>query len=153
MVSTLHRCSYVNLTISSVYKLKTIWRFSPFFPSFTFLFPLFSLFCFSCFCQRVVLLNFPDTKLNPNSLLFSERESRRSPVVWGWSSGAMVLGNILVPGRPTNLDNSRARAYIELAVGAGGGCLDIFSLIYFFLFFLPLWETVRYRLKYCLKGP
>ena len=41
---------------------------------------------------------------------------------------------------------------ITLAVGAGRRCLDIqFSLIY--LFFLPLWETARYRLKYCLKGP
>ena len=23
----------------------------------------------------------------------------------------------------------------------------------FSVFFLPLWETARYRLKYCLKGP
>ena len=37
----------------------------------------------------------------------------------------MVLGKLSVPGRPTNLDNSRARAY-PLAVGAGWGCLDIF---------------------------
>ena len=43
---------------------------------------------------------------------------------------------------------------IALAVGAGGGCLDIFSLIYHFSFLSPsLWETARYRLKYCLKGP
>ena len=35
-----------------------------------------------------------------------------------------------------------------------GGCLDIFSLIYLFSFLSPfLWETARYRLKYCLKGP
>ena len=41
-----------------------------------------------------------------------------------------------------------------LAVGAGGGCLDIFSLVYHFSFLSPsLWETARYRLKYCLKGP
>ena len=41
-----------------------------------------------------------------------------------------------------------------LAVGADGGCLDIFSLIYHFSFLSPsLWETARYRLKYCLKGP
>ena len=40
-----------------------------------------------------------------------------------------------------------------LAVGAGGGCLDIFSLVYHFSFLSPsLWETARYRLKYCLKG-
>ena len=43
---------------------------------------------------------------------------------------------------------------IALAVGAGGGCLDIFSLICHFSFLSPsLWETARYRLKYCLKGP
>ena len=41
-----------------------------------------------------------------------------------------------------------------LAVGAGGGCLNIFTLIYLFFPLSPsLWETARYRLKYCLKGP
>ena len=50
----------------------------------------------------------------------------------------MVLGKLPVPGRPAPLDYSRARAY-ELTVGAGGGCLDIFSLIYHFSsFFLCL---------------
>ena len=43
---------------------------------------------------------------------------------------------------------------IVLEVGAGGGCMDIFSLIYHFPFLSPsLRETTRYRLKYCLKGP
>ena len=41
-----------------------------------------------------------------------------------------------------------------LTVGAGGGCLDIFTLIYpFSSLTSSLWETARYRLKYCLKGP
>ena len=41
-----------------------------------------------------------------------------------------------------------------LAVGAGGGCLDIFTLTYPFSTLSPsLWEKARYRLKYCLKGP
>ena len=41
-----------------------------------------------------------------------------------------------------------------LAVGAGGGCLDIFALVCHFSFLSPsLWETAWYRLKYCLKGP
>ena len=41
-----------------------------------------------------------------------------------------------------------------LAVGAGGGCLDIFTLTCSFSPLSPsLWETARYRLKYCLKGP
>ena len=40
-----------------------------------------------------------------------------------------------------------------LAVSAGGGCLDIFSLVYHFSFLSPsLWETARYRLKYCFKS-
>ena len=65
--------------------------------------------------------------------------SRRRPVVRGWSCGAMVLGKLSVPRRPTNLNNSRARAYpIALAVGAGGGCLVIFKLSIFSPFFLPL---------------
>ena len=64
----------------------------------------------------------------------------------------MVFDKLPVPGRPTYLDSSRARP-TALAVGAGGGCLDIFSLVYHFSFLSPsLWETARYRLKYCLKG-
>ena len=39
-------------------------------------------------------------------------------------------------------------------VGTGGGCFDIFILVYHFTFLSPsLWETARYRLKYCRKGP
>ena len=40
----------------------------------------------------------------------------------------MVLGNLPVPGRPTNL--TVGQGPIALAVGAGGGGLDIFALIY-----------------------
>ena len=29
----------------------------------------------------------------------------------GWPGGAMLLGKLSVPGRPTNLNYSRARAY------------------------------------------
>ena len=40
-----------------------------------------------------------------------------------------------------------------LAVGASGGCLDIFTLVCYFSFLSPsLWETARYRLKYFSKG-
>ena len=103
-----------------------------------------------------------------------------------------VLGKLSMPGCPTYLDSSR-QGPNALAVGAGGGCLDIFSLLFSFLppplpppptvwirvgqgptalavgagggcldiFTLicplsslspSLWETTRYRLKYCLKG-
>ena len=65
----------------------------------------------------------------------------------------MVLGKLPVPERPTHLDSSRQGPTV-LVVGAGGGCLDIFNLVYHFSFLSPsLWETARYRLKYCLKGP
>ena len=41
-----------------------------------------------------------------------------------------------------------------LAAGEGGFILYIFPLVYhFFLLSSSLWETARYRLKYCLKGP
>ena len=65
----------------------------------------------------------------------------------------MVLGKLPVPGRPT-VWIIVGQGHTALAVGAGGGCLDIFTLIYpFFPLFPSLWETARYRLKYCLKGP
>ena len=67
----------------------------------------------------------------------------------------MVLGKLPVPGRPT-IWIIVGQGPIALAVGAGGGggCLDIFNLLYLFSSLSPsLWETARYRLKYCLKGP
>ena len=45
----------------------------------------------------------------------------------GWSGGAMVLGKLPVPGRPTILITV-GQWPIALAVGAGG--LDIFTFIY-----------------------
>ena len=64
-----------------------------------------------------------------------------------------MLGKLPVPGRPTILITV-GQGPTALAVGAGGGCLDIFTLIYPFSSLSPsLWETARYRLKYCLKGP
>ena len=66
----------------------------------------------------------------------------------------MVLGNLPVPGRPSNFDQSKARANCPCSSRCGWGCLDIFSLVYHFSFLSPsLWATARYRLKYCLKGP
>ena len=65
----------------------------------------------------------------------------------------MVLGKLPVPGRPT-IWIIVGQGPTVLAVGAGGGCLDIFTLIYPFFPLSPsLWDTARYRLKYCLKGP
>ena len=65
----------------------------------------------------------------------------------------MVQGKLPVPGRPT-IWITVGQGPTALAVGAGGGCLDIFTLTYPFFPLSPsLWETARYRLKYCLKGP
>ena len=71
----------------------------------------------------------------------------------GWSGGAKVLSKLSVPGRPTNLDYSRARACCACS-RCGWGLFGIFSLICPFSPLSPsLWETARYRLIYCLKGP
>ena len=65
----------------------------------------------------------------------------------------MVLDKLPVPGRPT-IRISVGQGPIALAVGANGDCIDIFTLDYPFSPLSPsLWETARYRLKYCLKGP
>ena len=56
----------------------------------------------------------------------------------------MALGNLPVPGRPTirMIVGQRPTA---LAVGAGRGCLDIFTLIYLFSLLSPfLSKTARY---------
>ena len=66
-----------------------------------------------------------------------------------------MLGKLPVPGRPTILITV-GQGPIALAVGAGGGCLDIFTLIYPFSSLSPsLWETALYRLVGCfwLNGP
>ena len=56
-----------------------------------------------------------------------------------------------MPGRPT-IWMMVGLWPIALAVGAGGGDLDIFTLLYLFSPLSPsLWETARYSLKYCIK--
>ena len=64
----------------------------------------------------------------------------------------MVLGKLPVPRRPTKWITV-GQGPTALAVVADGGYLDIFTLICPFSLLSPsLWETARYRLKYCLKG-
>ena len=50
---------------------------------------------------------------------------------WGWSGGAKVLGKLPEPGRPT-VWMIVGQGPTVLAVGAGGGCLDFFTLHYLF---------------------
>ena len=65
----------------------------------------------------------------------------------------MVLGKLSMPGRPT-IWITVGQGPTALAVCAGGGCVDIFTLICPSSPLSPsLWETARYRLKYCLERP
>ena len=65
----------------------------------------------------------------------------------------MVLGKLPVPGRPTIWITVR-QGPTALVVGAGGGVWTfLLSSILFSPLSPSLWETARYRLKYCLKGP
>ena len=52
-----------------------------------------------------------------------------------------MLGKLPVPGRPTILITV-GQGPTALALGSGGGCLDIFTLLYPFSSLSPsLWET------------
>ena len=56
----------------------------------------------------------------------------------GWSGGAKVLGKLSVPGCPTSLDDSRARAYCACS-RCGWGLFETFLLSSILsLLFLPL---------------
>ena len=102
MVSTLHRCSYDNSTISSVKKLKK-YGASFLFSLLSLFFYLFFLFILICFVFQVHVKEsiycFSWTlKLIKTAYYFHrerererERESRRSPIVRaviGWCDGA-----------------------------------------------------------------
>ena len=55
----------------------------------------------------------------------------------------MVLGKLLVLGLPT-IWIIVGQGPIALAVDAGGGCFDIFTLLYLFSpFSFSVWETVQ----------
>ena len=91
MVSTWHPCSYDNSTISLVNKLKTIGRFSPFFPSFTFLFfpPfLFNFFLFFKFMSKSRFIAFPGHCLT--AYYFQRERERESPKSSREGSGRVV---------------------------------------------------------------
>ena len=52
----------------------------------------------------------------------------------GWSGGAIVLGKLPVPGRPTNLDYSRARAYCACSMCWWSRFKPFFSHLSFLFF-------------------
>ena len=73
-------------------------------------------------------------------------------LIWGWLGGAMVLGKLPVPGRPTIL-KTVGQGPIALTVGGDGVVLTFLLSSILSPLSPSLWETARYRLKYCLKGP
>ena len=118
--------------------------------------------CGSAFIQHVLFLSYARMRVcfqssaAPHSLsLFLSLSNARMRVCFYSTcrGGRVVLGKLPVPGRPT-IWITVGQGLAALAEGAGGGCLDIFSLIYHFYLLSPsLWEMARYRLKCCLKGP
>ena len=70
------------------------------------------------------------TKENLNKVKIQRAKARQTiKSSRGWSGGAKVLDKLPVPGRPTILITV-GQGPTALAVGAGGGGLDIFTLIY-----------------------
>ena len=68
----------------------------------------------------------------------SERNQRKNyEDKRGWSGGAKVLAKLSVPGCPTSLDDSRARAYCACS-RCGWGFSDVFFPHLSFLFSLSL---------------
>ena len=61
-----------------------------------------------------------------------------------------MLGKLPVPGRPTIWIGKGLLRMQKVRVGV---VWTFFLSFISSLFFLPLWETARYRLKYCFKGP
>ena len=76
----------------------------------------------------------PIRQHNRFSSLEDMMEAEESPScipkgTWEWSGGAMVLGKLPVPGRPT-IWITVGQGPTAHTVGADGGCLDIFTLLY-----------------------
>ena len=71
----------------------------------------------------------------------------------GWSGSAMVLGKLPVPGRPANLDNSRARAYCACSRCGWELFGDFYSRLSFLFFLSPFhWEMDHNRLNTASKS-
>ena len=89
------------------------------------------------------------TMKNQNRSAALGRPVTKLPFKWvvGWCDGA---GYFSSAGRPT-IWITVGQGPTALEVGAGGGCLEIPTLVY--PLSPSLWETARYRLNYCLKGP
>ena len=78
------------------------------------------------------------SKSTSSTFLLTFRDTKASEILldflcWlRWSGGVMVLGKLPVPGRPT-IWITVGQGPTAHVVGASGGCLDIYTLIYPFL--------------------
>ena len=70
----------------------------------------------------------PNIKHFHNCLLHTKKR-------WGWFGGAKVLGKLSVPGRPTGLGDSRARAYCACSRCGWGVVWTFFSHLSFLISF------------------
>ena len=121
--------------------------------------------CADCFespdCEQTAICRFigaiavivPHKNFSFEAVKFNlNTKCRYSDCQRGWSGGAMVLGKLPVPGRPT-IWIIVGQGPAALVVGAGG---VVWTFLLSSILFSPLspslW-TARYRLKYCLKGP
>ena len=69
--------------------------------------------------------------------MIEERKNVQTTPTRGWSGGAMGVGKLPVPGRPT-IWMIVGLGLIALAVGAGGGVWTFLLSSIISLFFLPL---------------
>ena len=65
---------------------------------------------------------------------------------------AFTCSKLPMPGRPTDLDLSRAKVYCACGRCGWGFVWTNFLSSIISSLSPTLWETARYRLKYCLKG-
>ena len=86
----------------------------------------------SFYCHCISLSSYVCNGLNGVKYMFVRL------VKWGRSGGAMVLGKLPVPGRPTNLDLSRARACCACRRCRWGVVWTFFLSSVISIFFLPL---------------
>ena len=89
------------------------------------------------FCMNILEHRFGINRNHAFEMKFYRRQLTFPANSRGWSGGAMVLGKLPVPGRPT-IWITVEQGPTALVVGAGGGCLDVFTLIYPFLFSFSL---------------
>ena len=82
---------------------------------------------------EIQIVGRPGTRSLPSTI--APPDHPLSPM--GWSGGAKVLDKLPVPGRPTNLAYSRARAYCAFS-RCGRGLFGHFFSHLSLLFFLPL---------------